>query len=131
MNNSYILTDPLNKVREKFKNAIKSNIIIVCIGVSTTPFKITTTLFLANSLLKLANCLTPLFCQSPPSIVVFRETFKSWIFHWTHKISKFFTLTPSYLLKVTKFLVKTSQFEFLVMIEKNIFAYKLFLSLNI
>ena len=37
----------------------------------------------------------------------------------------------SYLLKVTKFLGKISQFEFLVMTEKNIFAYKLFLSLNI
>ena len=35
----------------------------------------------------------------------------------------------SYLLKVTKFLVKISQFEFLVMTEKNIFAYKFFLSL--
>ena len=41
------------------------------------------------------------------------------------------SLTPSYLLKVTKFLGKISQFEFLVMTEKNIFAYKLFLSLNI
>ena len=40
-------------------------------------------------------------------------------------------LTASYLLKVTKFLVKISQFEFLVMTEKNIFAYKLFLSSNI
>ena len=34
---------------------------------------------------------------------------------------------PSYVLKVTKFLGKVSQFEFLVMTEKNIFAYKLFL----
>ena len=40
-------------------------------------------------------------------------------------------LTPSYLLKVTKFIVKISQSEFLVMIEKNIFVYKLFLSLDI
>ena len=31
-------------------------------------------------------------------------------------------LTPSYLLKLTKFLVKISQFEFLVMTEKNIFV---------
>ena len=31
----------------------------------------------------------------------------------------------------TKFLVKIFQFEFLVMIEKNVFAYKLFLPLNI
>ena len=38
---------------------------------------------------------------------------------------------PSYLLKVTKFLGKIFQFEFLVMTEKSIFAYKLFLSLNI
>ena len=38
---------------------------------------------------------------------------------------------PSYLLKVTKFVRKISQFEFLVMTEKNSFAYKLFLSLII
>ena len=38
---------------------------------------------------------------------------------------------PSYLLKVTKFLDKISQFEFLVITKKNIFAYKLFLSLDI
>ena len=38
---------------------------------------------------------------------------------------------PSHLLKVTKLLGEISQFEFLVMTEKNIFAYKLFLSLNI
>ena len=37
----------------------------------------------------------------------------------------------SYLLKVTKFLGKISQFEFLVITNKNIFTYKLFLSLNI
>ena len=40
------------------------------------------------------------------------------------------SFTPSYFLKVTKFLVKISQFELLVMTEKNIFAYRLFL-LNI
>ena len=34
-------------------------------------------------------------------------------------------------LKVTKFSVKISQFEFLVMPERNIFVYKLFLLLNI
>ena len=33
---------------------------------------------------------------------------------------------PSYLLKLTKFLGKISQFEFLAMTEKNIFAYKRF-----
>ena len=47
------------------------------------------------------------------------------------KYQSFSCLTRSYLLKVTEFLVKISQFEFLVMTEKNIFAYKLFLSLNI
>ena len=58
-------------------------------------------------------------------------TFKS-NFQWTPKISKFFILkTPTYLLKVTKFLVKISHFEFLVMTEKNIFVHKLFFSLNI
>ena len=40
-------------------------------------------------------------------------------------------LTPSYFIKVTKFLVKIFQFHFLVMAEKNIFVYKLVLSLNI
>ena len=43
----------------------------------------------------------------------------------------FSSLTPSYLLKVTKFFLKFSQFEFLVMAGKNIFVYKFFLSLNI
>ena len=46
-------------------------------------------------------------------------------------IKSFSSLIPSYLLKVTKFLVKISQFEFLVMTERNIFVYKLFLPLNI
>ena len=41
------------------------------------------------------------------------------------------SLTPSYLLKVNKSLVKTSQFKFLVMTKKNIFVYKRFLLLNI
>ena len=45
----------------------------------------------------------------------------------SQNIKSFSSLTPSYLLKVTKFLLKISQFE----LQKNIFAYKLFLSLNI
>ena len=44
---------------------------------------------------------------------------------------KVLILTLSYLLKVTKILVKISQLAFLVMTEKNIFVYKLFLSWNI
>ena len=47
------------------------------------------------------------------------------------KYSSSSLLIASYLLKVTKFLVKISQFEFLVMIEKNIFVYQRFLSLNL
>ena len=46
-------------------------------------------------------------------------------------INFFSSLTSFYLLKLTKFLVKIFQFEFLVMIEKNIFVYKPFLLLNI
>ena len=44
---------------------------------------------------------------------------------------KYTLLSSSYLLKVTKCLSKISQFEFLVVTEKNVFAYKLFLLLNI
>ena len=43
------------------------------------------------------------------------------IFQWIPPKLKFFTL--SHLLKVTKFLVKISQFEFLVTTEENNFAY--------
>ena len=46
-------------------------------------------------------------------------------------IKSFSFLIPSCLLKITKSLGKISQFKFLVMTEKNIFAYELFLSLNI
>ena len=45
----------------------------------------------------------------------------------TPKVLKFFILNTI----VTKFLGKFSQFEFLVLAENNIFAYKLFFSLNI
>ena len=45
----------------------------------------------------------------------------------TPKVLKFFILNTI----VTKFLGKFSLFEFLVLAENNIFAYKLFFSLNI
>ena len=64
--------------------------------------------------LKSTNCPSPPFWQSPPLYIGFSPL-----------------LIPSYLLKVTKFLGKISQFEFLVMTETNSFAYKLYLSLNI
>ena len=84
--------------------------------------------------LKSANCPSPLFLfrQSPLLYRFFVSSPpKSLIFQWTPKILKFLSLTPSYLWKVTKFLVKISQFEFLVTTEKNIFVCKLFLPLNI
>ena len=54
---------------------------------------------------------------------------KDQIFQWTPLILNFFSsLTPSHLLRVTKFLVKISQFKFLVITEKSILVYKLFCS---
>ena len=48
---------------------------------------------------------------------------KNQIFHWNPVILKFFILpTPSHLLKVANFLVKISQFKFLVMTEKSNFV---------
>ena len=72
----------------------------------------------------------PLFSQSPPLYWFFMTSIvKIGFFCEPQKYQSFSFLTLSYLLKVTRFLVKTSQFEFLVMIEKNF--YQLFLSLNI
>ena len=48
------------------------------------------------------------------------------VFHNTPHLKIRFFQEPSYLLKVTKFLVKISQFEFLVITEQNILVYKLF-----
>ena len=45
--------------------------------------------------------------------------------------NNFSLLNPSYLLKVTEFLVKIFQFEFLAVIEKNIVVYQCFFSLNV
>ena len=97
-----------------------------------SPLKNTTPSFLPSSFpLNLQTVQAP-FLSSPPSILVFREpSLKVGFFYKPPKYQSFSSLTPSYLLKVTKFLVEISQFEFLVMTEKNIFAYKLFLSLNI
>ena len=69
--------------------------------------------------------------QKSPTLYCFfvNPSLKYQIFQWTPK--SFSSSTPSYLLKVTKFFFKTLQFEFLVMTEKNIFIYQLFLWLNI
>ena len=57
---------------------------------------------------------TPLNLQTVQALL-FRQFLLIYIgFSWTH------------LLKVTEFLVKISQFKFLVMKDKNIFVYELF-----
>ena len=61
------------------------------------------------------------FCESPQ---------KSNFSGKPHNIKNFSPLNPSHFLKVTKALIKIYQFKFLVMTEKTIFVYKLFLSLN-
>ena len=78
--------------------------------------------------LNLKTVQAPLFRQSSLCIS-FSWTLpppKSPIFQWMPKMLKFLIVNPIFLLEVTKFLVKISQFEFLVMTEKNIFVYKLF-----
>ena len=75
--------------------------------------------------LNLQTVPTPLFKQPPP------PPLKVGFLSECPKYQSFSSLTPFYLLKVMKFLVNICQFEFLVMIEKNVFVYKLFLSLNI
>ena len=90
--------------------------------------KNTTPSFLPSSpLLNLKTVQAPLL-NNPHSILVFRElSLKVGFFSEPQKYRSFSSsLAPSYLLKVTKFLVEISQFEFLVMTEKNIFAHKLF-----
>ena len=111
------------------KNTLQ--IVMVCIGV-LTHLKNTTLSFLPSpATLNLQTLLAP-FLSNPLSILVFCEPFlKVGLFSEPQKYQSFSSLTPSYLLKVTKFLVEISQFEFLVMTEKNIFAHKLFMPLNI
>ena len=88
--------------------------------------------------IKSANYPSPPFLgiPFPPSILAFHKLLpplplKVGFFTERPKFQSFSSLTTSYLLKVTEFLVKISQLEFLVMAEKNISVYKLFLSLNI
>ena len=74
----------------------------------------------------------PLFRQTP-SILFFCEPppLKSDFSVNSQNIKTCSSLIPSYLLKVTKSFGENPQFELLVMTEKNIFACKLFLLLNI
>ena len=106
-------------------------ILIVCIGVST-PLKNTTLSLLPSSPPLNLQTAQASFLSKPPSILVFCEpSLKGGFFSEPPKYQSFSSLKPSYLLKVTKFLVEIFQFEFLVMTEKNIFARKHFLPLNI
>ena len=99
-------------------------------GINPPPSKTPPPFFLPSPYLKLANCPSPRpFLDNSPSILVFVNSPlppKSQIFQWAPKILMFFILNPSYFLKVTKFLVKMSQFEFLVMTEKNVLLINFF-----
>ena len=67
----------------------------------------------------------PLFLGKPPYILVFRDPSP---YNLDFSVNpKNIKVHPSrHLLKVTKFLVKISQFEFLVMTEQSIIVYVLF-----
>ena len=117
--------------------------IIVCFGLSA-PSKTPPSyfLFLTNPppppTFNLKNAQAPHFLGDSPLYIGFFMNppphfplLKIRFFSEPQKYSSFSSLTPSNLLKITKFLVKVSQFEFFVMTEKNSFVSKLFLSLNI
>ena len=94
---------------------------IVCIGVSTP-------LFYSKPPPKSPNCPStlPLFRQCP--LYCFFMTpppLKIGFFSESPMIIEFFILNSIPYFKVNKFFIKTSHFKFLVLTEKNIFAYKL------
>ena len=90
----------------------------------TPPSKTPPLLFRQAPSLKFASC------SISPCIFVFRDSPKNRIFQWNTIVLSFSALDPSYFLKVTKFLVKISQFKFVVITEKHS-AYNLFMVLNI
>ena len=98
--------------------------LILCIGVSTPPQNHPFLFHQAPSPLNLETVQPtpcPPFLGSPLLYIGFLLHLpKNQIFQWTGG-SNFSSLTPSHLLKVTKFLVKIFQFIFLVMTKKNIF----------
>ena len=97
---------------------------IVCIKVSTSPQKHHVPLFFV----KLPH---PSPIKSLSYILILCEPscpLKIRFFCEPQKCLNFSSLTLSYALKVSKFLVKIFQLKFLIMIEKKNYAYKLFLS---
>ena len=97
---------------------------IVCTGIATPPQKHHPS-FLPSPLppsLNLQTVKALLFRQSP----FVNPTLKLGFFCDPKNIKRLSSFISSYLLKVTKFLVKISQFEFLVMTEKIIFVFRLF-----
>ena len=92
----------------------------MCVGIST-PLKH-----------PLLSCQAPLNLQTvhAPPFLGNRSPLYRFFMNSPLKVG-FFSECPKLILFLTKFLVKISQFEFLFMTEKNVFLYKLFLSLNI
>ena len=93
-------------------------VVIVCIGVSMPPSKPPPPLSYKVSPLNLKTVQAPLFKQSPSTLVFREPSLKVGFLSDPQKYESFSSLTLSYLLKVTKFLVELSQFEFLVMQRK-------------
>ena len=89
------------------------------------PLLITAPPSFSPPLLKSTNCPAPFFRHFPPYMLVFHDPPVIKI-EFLSQSPYFSSLTPSHLLKVTKFFVKTSHFKFLPMKEKDIFVYKLF-----
>ena len=106
--------------------------IIVYIKVSTpTPPQKHHPLFLAKPPLKSASCPSPIFRQYLPIYWFFvNPPLKLRFFHESPKYGSYSSFTRSYLLQVTKFLVKIFQFEFLVMTVQSILV-QTFLSITI
>ena len=71
----------------------------------------------------------PLFCQAPCKLAKSPFLGNSPYRNWWTPIKIFLSLTPSYLLKVSKFLVKIFPFRFLVMADKHFCLYKFFVEI--
>ena len=112
----------------KFEGVV--NVVTLCIGVSTPPhLKNTTSYFSLSTLLNLQTAHAPPLGTSLLYIGFENPPLKSHFSVNHHNIKTFSSLTPSHLLKVTKFLVKMSYFNSYD--RKITFLFINFLSLNI